>query len=76
MATMKAAVVHAFKEPLKIQEVPVPKWCPAASSSRSWRLVFATPTCTRQTATGLPSRNHLSFPDMKASVSSAQWVLA
>ena len=28
MATMKAAVVHAFKEPLKIQEVPVPEVVP------------------------------------------------
>ena len=30
MPTMKAAVVHAFKEPLRIQEVPVPEVVPGS----------------------------------------------
>ena len=28
MPTMKAAVIHAFKEPLRIQEMPVPEVVP------------------------------------------------
>ena len=30
MPTMKAAVVHAFKQPLRIQEVPIPEVVPGS----------------------------------------------
>ena len=50
--TMKAAVVHEFKKPLSIEEVPVPEVGPGQVWSRSRPRACATPTCTRPTATG------------------------
>ena len=74
--TMKAAVVHAFGEPLRIEEVPVPTPGPARSSSTSRRRACAIPTCTQPMATGRSSRRCRSFPGMKAWASSRRSVRA
>ena len=50
--TMKAAVVHEFKKPLSIDEVPVPEVGPGQILVKIEASGSATPTCTRRTATG------------------------
>ena len=50
--TMKAAVVHEFKKPLSIEEVPVPEVRPGQILVKVEASGCATLTCMRRMATG------------------------
>ncbi len=52
MTTMKAAVVHDFHQPLRIEELPKPEPGFGEIVVRSKRQVYVTPISTRRTVTG------------------------
>lgn len=75
-ATMKAAVVRAFGQPLTIEEVPVPLPGPGQIQVKIAASGAAIPIFTPRWGTGRSSRSCRSFPVTRASDTSPPWARA